>query len=103
MPDSKQMMLEMAGKEVAFAFLCIDSEEKNWKTCLDEFKIDGQHIFLSKEQSSALRESLDIAGVPYHILIDRSGNIIEKGNHLYPHAAKTHIERLLNVGSDQVK
>jgi hypothetical protein len=88
-------MQEMAGKNVAFIFLCIDSRENNWKACLDEFQIGGQHIFLTKEQSIAIRESLEVVGVPYHILIDRHGNIIEKGNHLQYQMAKSKIEKLL--------
>ncbi len=99
MPASKRLMKDLDGKDVAFVFLCLDSEEKNWKASLDEFKIGGQHLFLTREQSTALRESLEVDGVPYHILIDRSGTIIEKGNHLRPDNAKPDIERLLNPSS----
>jgi thiol-disulfide isomerase/thioredoxin len=95
MPNSKKLMKQMDGKEITFVYLCIDSEEKLWKTCLDEFQLGGQHYFLSKKQSSDLRRIFEVNGIPHYFLFDKNGTIVEKGSHLRPDIAKGKIEELL--------
>lgn len=95
MPRSKQLMEEMKDQNVAFVFLCIDSEEKLWKTNLAEFQIGGQHYFLTKEQSTDLRKVFEIRGIPHYFLINKDGVIVEKGSHLRPDGVKEKLEKLL--------
>ncbi|NQT27372.1 redoxin family protein [candidate division KSB1 bacterium] len=95
MPHSKKLMDQFKNKDVSFVYLCLDSEEKAWKGCLDEFKLGGQHYFLSKQQSNDMREVFEINGVPYYILINKSETIVEKGSHLRPATVKEKIEKLL--------
>ncbi|HOH96602.1 MAG TPA: TlpA disulfide reductase family protein, partial [Candidatus Enterocola sp.] len=66
MPHSKKIMDDLEDKDVAFVFLCIDSEEELWKASLAEFQIGGQHYFLTKEQSTDLRAVFEIVGIPHY-------------------------------------
>lgn len=95
MPRSKILMEEMKEQDVAFVFLCIDSEDKLWKANLAELQIGGQHYLLSNEQSIDLRKAFEVDGVPYYFLINKEGVIVEKGSHLRPNSVKEKIEKLL--------
>lgn len=95
MPGSKKLMKQMDEKEVAFVYLCVDSEEKLWKSGLDEFQLEGQHYFLTKTQSSDFRKIFEVNGIPHYFLFDKNGTIIYKGSYLRPDFAKEKIEELL--------
>jgi thiol-disulfide isomerase/thioredoxin len=95
-PESKKLMEKLLGKDVAFVFLCIDSEEKGWKAILSEFQLGGQHYFLTQKQSTDIRKSIGIQGIPYYLLIDKQGTIQEKGSHLRPNTVTEMIEELIN-------
>ena len=95
MPNSKNLMLKMQGKDVSFVYVCLDSKEKIWKAALTELQLSGQHYFLNQEQSANFRKVFKINGVPCYFLIDRKGTIIDKGFHLRPNYVKGKIERLL--------
>ncbi len=79
MPETKKMMKEFAGKDIAFVFVCLDSEEQKWKSVLAELQIGGQHFLLTPTQSVEFRKAFSINGVPHHILIDQQGTIVENG------------------------
>lgn len=95
MPNSKELMKKMTGKDVAFVYLCIDSEEKLWKASLAEMQLTGQHYFLTNEQSTDIRKVFEVNGIPHYFLIDKKGIIVEKGSHLRPDAVEGKIEKLL--------
>jgi len=77
MPNSKLLMDEYKTKNVAFVFICLDSDEKSWKAALSKLSLKGQHFFLSKEQSTDFRSLFEINGIPHYILIDKTGAISE--------------------------
>ena len=56
---------------------------------------NGQHYLLSKTQSAEMRNLLKIEGIPFYMLIDKSGVIKEKGNHLRAFIAKDKINEML--------
>ncbi len=95
MPNSKTIETALHGKEVAFVYICLESKEGPWKACLDKFQLGGQHYLLSLKQSSEIRRSFDLDGVPFYVLIDAEGTIVEKGSHLRPLNAKVKIESLI--------
>ena len=96
MPNSKKLMKELKGKDVSFVYICLDSKENVWKASLDQFKLGGQHYFMTKDQSKDMRDIYEIRGIPYYILIGKDGEVIEKGSHLRPDSVKKQIEKLLN-------
>ena len=97
MPGSKKLMKKMKGKgkDVAFVYLCLDSEEKLWKASLAELQLTGQHYFLTKKQSTDIRKVFEINGIPHYFLINKKGIITEKGSHLRPNLVEEKIEKLL--------
>jgi thiol-disulfide isomerase/thioredoxin len=98
LPYSKEMMNKLKNEAVSFVFLCIDSEKDKWKAKIAEMQLKGTHYFLNKEQSADLREVLKIDGVPFYVLINRKGLIVEKGSHLRASDLSTlqKIETLMN-------
>lgn len=95
MPNSKELMKKMKGRDVAFVYMCLDSEEKQWKAHLAEMQLTGQQYFLTKEQSTDIRKVYEINGIPHYILIDKKGIIVEKGSHLRPNNVENKIDKLL--------
>jgi len=96
MPKSKELMKQMAGKDVSFVYICIDSDETAWKACLDEFQLGGQHYLLTSQQSTDFRKIFELNGVPCYFLFDKQGKLIEKGSDLRPYLVKGKIESLLS-------
>ena len=96
MPNSKELMKKMNGKNVAFVYLCLDSQEKVWKENLSQLEIGGQHYLLNQQQSSAFRKNFGIQGIPFYILLNKNGQVAEKGSQLRPNVAEYKIEELLN-------
>lgn len=94
MPNSKSLMDEYKTKNVAFVFVCLDSDEKNWKAALSKLSLKGQHFFLSKEQSTDFKSLFEINGIPHYILIDKAGAISENGT-LRPSMIKDKLNNLL--------
>ncbi|WP_417363672.1 TlpA family protein disulfide reductase [Galbibacter sp.] len=98
MPDSKKLIEVYQGKEVAFIYICIESEDDLWRRMVSDFNLGGgKHYLLNWEQSSYFRKDLDIPAIPEYILIDKDKNIVEKGRHLSPGAklTKEKIDELL--------
>jgi hypothetical protein len=95
MPNSKIVEHEFGDKDVVFVYLCLESEEQQWKAIREKLQIGGQHYLLSNKQSAEIRELLGVVGVPDYMLIDKKGVIKEKGNHLRPLVAKDKIAEML--------
>lgn len=98
MQYSKQLIANFEGKDVEFAFICINSNEDLWKEKIKELKIGGQHIFCDFETTIAIRKRFNFSGIPYYLLINKEGVIVDFGNHLNPQSeyTKSQIEKLLN-------
>ena len=99
MPSSKLLMTKFKQEEIAFVYLCVDRNEEKRKKIVSEFSLEGdQHYQLVKEQSKALFDVFQINGIPYHILIDKNGTIIESGYGLSPSKKSTEekIAELIN-------
>jgi len=94
MPNSKLLMDEYKTKNVAFVFICLDSDEKSWKAVISKYSLMGQHFFLNKEQSSDFRKVFGINGIPHYILIHKTGAIAENRT-LGPSMIKEKIDKLL--------
>ncbi len=89
MPHSKELMEKLQGEKIEFVYLCIDSKEELWKQTISILQLDGNHIYCDNKQSQDIRKGLDIDGVPYYILINKHGHIIESGNYLRPSNSET--------------
>jgi len=94
-PNSKILEREFEGKDVVFVYICLDSEEKQFKVVLDKYQIGGQHYILSRTQSAEMRTLFEISGIPSYLLIDKNGVIKEKGSHLRPLDVKNKIKEMM--------
>lgn len=85
-------------KDVDFVYLCIDSQEVPYKNTIKRYGLEGNHYFFNKDQSSRLREELNINGIPHYMLIDKNGEIIYSGSQFRPsnHQTKEKIQKLVN-------
>ena len=95
MPNSKIVEHEFRNEDVVFVYVCLESQETQWKATLDKFQLGGQHYLLSYKQSSEIRSLLSITGVPFYMLVDKQGIIKEKGSHLRPLNVKNKISEML--------
>ena len=95
MPRSKQVEEELHGKDVSFVYICLESDRDKALTTLSRFQLSGEHYILSLQQSREIRDLFGIDGIPFYVLIDKNGTILEQGSHLRPLAAKQKIEGLL--------
>jgi len=78
MSELETISENLKNEDIAFVYICIESEEQNQKRILDRFNLTGQHYFLSKTQSTELRQLFGITGIPFSLLIDRNGVIIDQ-------------------------
>jgi thiol-disulfide isomerase/thioredoxin len=96
MPSSKKLMKDFKGKDISFIYVCLDSKEDGWQASLNQFKLEGQHYFMTKDQSKDMKDLYKFSGIPFHILIGKDGKLIDKGYHLGPSVVKKQIENLLD-------
>lgn len=78
LPYSKKLMSELNNEKITFVYLCIDSDYKAWKAKLGELKLEGQHYFFDKKQSTELRKIFKISGVPRYVLLNKEGIIVDQ-------------------------
>jgi thiol-disulfide isomerase/thioredoxin len=83
-PKSNKMMEMYKGKNVAFVYLCLESNEKQWKTVLADKKLKGQHFLLNDKQGAYFDKVLKINGFPTYAIIDKKGQLIRTGNAFRP-------------------
>jgi len=95
MPNSNIVEHEFEGKDVVFVYICLESEENQWKATIEKFKLGGQHFLLSNKQSAEIRKLFSLVGVPFYILVDKNGVNKEWGSHLRPFTAKDKIKEML--------
>lgn len=99
MPNSKILRDKLAGKDVVFLYLGLQSEEKTWKAMIAELDIKGEHYLLNKNEYAAIAEKFQISGIPHYVLVDKSGRVVD-GNAKRPSddKLKPEIDALLATG-----
>jgi thiol-disulfide isomerase/thioredoxin len=98
MPNSKKLSQKLAGENIEFVYLCINSNEEQWKLALSQMQLDGTHYLCDKEQSKNIRSGFKIDGIPFYMLVSKHGHIVESGSYLRPSYPATidKIEKLLH-------
>ena len=78
---------------IRFLYICNekDSPREPSEKFLSDNHIQGEHIFLSSDEWNHLANKFQFNAIPFTLLIDRNGNIVEKN--VVPTAAK--IDELL--------
>ena len=79
MPNSKKLKQQLACEDIEFVYICFGSNEEEWKSYISQMQLDGQHYFCKDKQSSSIQNAFDINGIPFYMLINRNGHIVESG------------------------
>ncbi len=84
-------------KDVEFVYLCHQSEERLWKPNISEFKVEGKHYFITKDQTEVLSKILNITGFPTYNIINKDGELVHSGFEYRPSITETStiIEKLI--------
>lgn len=75
-PFSLKLQEMFENQDIAFIYVCIETEEIAWKADILELELSGNHYLLDKNQSDVFRSELQISGIPHYILVDKQGNIL---------------------------
>ncbi|GAB3923239.1 TlpA family protein disulfide reductase [Mucilaginibacter myungsuensis] len=79
MPGSKELAGKLKGKDIVFLYVCVESEEKKWKTMVKELGIDGgENLLLTNNDYKALCEKFQISGIPRYLLVDKGGRVFNE-------------------------
>ena len=76
MSHSKLLHKEFKNSDVVFLYLCSNSNQSTWEKVIKEKELQGEHILLSDDQLSILCSQHNIQGVPWYLVADKSGEII---------------------------
>jgi thiol-disulfide isomerase/thioredoxin len=94
-PASKKLHDKLDGQDIAFVYLCLESDSNKWQNLVKKHDLQGQNYLLDNNQSKAVRDAFEIDGIPHYILIDKNGMIFEK-NAAFPGSENKKIEKLIN-------
>jgi len=97
MPYSNKLIKDFAGKDVEFIFINVLDNVDSWRRMVKEFEIGGKHFYCNQAETMALRKRFNYPGVPFYLMIDKKGVIVDYGYHIVPQNGYTKqaIERLL--------
>lgn len=68
---------ELSGRDVVFLYFGIDCKVDIWKNVIRSEQLNGYHYWLNKEQGLILKQKFGITGIPYYLLVDKSGHVCE--------------------------
>ncbi len=77
-PQARELKQALAGEEVVFIYLCLNSTEKEWKKKVEETELsDAENYYFRSDDGKMLRSGLQIQGFPTYILVGRDGTSID--------------------------
>ena len=88
MLDQRTLVEQYKDAPVRFLYICNekDSPREPSEKFLSDNRIQGEHIFLSSDEWNLLTNKFQFNAIPFTLLLDRNGNVIEKN--VPPTAAK---------------
>jgi len=79
------LMKEYSDKDVCVSFICVSGDNKETRAMYREKGIDDSFIyFTTNEESTFLNKTFSPFGLPYGILVNRKGVIVDYGTHVRP-------------------
>jgi thiol-disulfide isomerase/thioredoxin len=79
LPLLKKLELEFENQDFQLIQVSVSDTYDNLEFALKKYGLSGVHILLNESTKRKWKESVDFSGVPYYCLIDRNGQIAEKG------------------------
>lgn len=96
-PYSNKLHEELSNENIEFIYLCVHSDESNWKKVINEYSIRGKHYLLSNDQFAVISEKFNCYGVPRYIIVNKDGVIVDEVAKLpYSEALKDELLILLS-------
>ena len=98
MPYSKQLHEDFSDKPITFVYLWLDGETERGKNIIASLDLPGVHVALTdKEWQDIVKRFNTGSSIPYYLLFDKNGVMVDFGNHLIPSHpdTKKSIEKLL--------
>lgn len=77
MPNSKALQAKLKGKDVVYVYLCVESQEKTWKSSIAELGIEGEHYLVNNNDYKELAAKFQINGIPHYVLVNRKGIVYD--------------------------
>ncbi|WP_300601871.1 TlpA disulfide reductase family protein [Niabella sp.] len=94
-PLAAQLKEKLAGKDIVFLYLGGYHDSKRaWQKAREELDIAGEHYFLDESLMKEAEEAFHINSIPHYVIVDKTGNIIEK-NAERPQNAYEQLKKLL--------
>ncbi len=78
MPYAKKLHEKFENEDVVFLYLANRCSEEAWKATIAEKNMQGEHYLLNNNQYSILAGEFGISGIPHYVLIDKTGNVVNK-------------------------
>ena len=93
---SKELYNEFKDKDVVFIYLCSKSDKAIWKKLLRDKKLEGEHILITDKQADYIYSNFKVQGIPWYILINKEGEIINNAPRPSSNEIKNKLKVLLN-------
>ena len=77
MPYSRRLHEELKDENISFVYVCMESEEAQFKSIIERYQLAGSHYFLDANQSASFAPIIQSCGFPQYLIIDSEGNILE--------------------------
>ena len=68
---------EYAGKDIVFLYFGISCRKNLWEEMIKQKQVEGYHYWLNKDQGDVMYKKFNFKGIPYFVLIDKTGKIQE--------------------------
>ncbi|GAB3935217.1 TlpA family protein disulfide reductase [Mucilaginibacter myungsuensis] len=81
LPKKSAMMERFKGKNVDFVFICMGETGQKWQEMIRQFHIEAaDNYFTDVKLTNSVWKGLVRGGIPYSILINKKGVIVESGH-----------------------
>jgi thiol-disulfide isomerase/thioredoxin len=80
-------------KNVVFINICVDSNERQWKQALKQYKINGINLIAEGWGKNPVCMAYNVTGIPHYVLIDKDGKM---ANNNAPRASELNLESTTN-------
>lgn len=75
MPDSKERMRELKGKDIVFLYIAVSCTKQSWENTIKEKEMEGEHYYANKDQGTLLFNKFNFSGIPFYVLVDKNGKV----------------------------
>ena len=91
MEPLKQLRSKYSTKDLVIYSICVSEPKEEWEECLNEYSLKNREIeciyasdYLGKENLQKIRKQWKIDRMPYYLLINRKGQIVDFGTTARP-------------------